>query len=101
MTAEKDWEFKCMSHGTKATIISSTFDYSVHIRHNTTLLTNTASFPDRNNIRNHSAQAFPRIVRYFYRILSHIWYHHRNLFDLLKYRYRISERLTKKCKIFD
>jgi hypothetical protein len=68
----KDMEFRCMSHSTKATINRSAIDYSIHtLDTNVTLLTNPTYFSDRNHIRDHSALAFPRIVRYLYRILVH------------------------------
>jgi hypothetical protein len=64
------------------------------------LLTNPTFFPNRDKIGDYSTKAFPKIIRYLYRILAHIYYHHRKLFDSLKYRYRIAERLTLYFKRF-
>jgi hypothetical protein len=66
-----------------------TIDYCVHSLDTTIpLLSNPAYFSDRENIRDNSAKALPAVVRYLYRMLAHIYYHHRKLFDLLEYRYR-------------
>jgi hypothetical protein len=54
-----------------------------------TLLTNPAYFSDRENIRDNSALVFPRMMRYLYRMLTHIYYHHKKLFNSLEDRYRM------------
>jgi hypothetical protein len=79
----------------------SSIDYTLHLSDTDMyLLSNSAFFSDRNKIRHYSSSAFVKIVRHLYRILAHIWYHHRKLFDSLEYRYRIAERLTLYCKKF-
>jgi hypothetical protein len=100
ITAGPDWEYKCLNHGNiKNNFTCCTIDYYVHILDTTMLfLTNPAYFSDRENIREYSALTFPGMVRYPHRMLAHIYYHHRKLFDSLEHRYRIAERLTLFCK---
>jgi hypothetical protein len=99
MTAGKDWECKCMNHGSMKNLNCCSLDYCIHtLDTNSVLLTSPIYFSDRHHIRDHSTQAFPAIIRYIYRMLAHIYYHHRKLFDLLEYRYRIGERLILYCK---
>jgi hypothetical protein len=102
MTAGKKLEFKCMNHGNIKNITCTAIDYCIHTLDTTVpLMTNPAYFSDRENIRDHSAKVLPVMVRYFYRMLAHIYFHHRKLFDSLEYRYRIGERLTLYCKKFN
>jgi hypothetical protein len=104
MTAGPDWEYKCMNHGNiKMNFNCCAIDYCTHTLDTTMpLLINPIYFSDRENIRDHSAKALPKMVRYLYRMLAHIYFHHRKLYDSLEFRYRIGERLTlyyKKLKI--
>jgi hypothetical protein len=100
MTAGKDWEFRYMCHG-KLNITCSTIDYCLYTSDtNIRLLTKHPS-SDRENIRDHSALVFHEMMRFLYRILPHIYYNHRKLFDSLEYRYRIAEGLTLYCKKFN
>jgi hypothetical protein len=101
MTAGKDWEFKCMSHG-KLNLNCSAIDYCLPtLETNVCLLSNPTFFPDRDKITDYSTQPFKKMVRYIYRMLAHILFHHRKLFDLLEDRYRIGERLTLYCRKFN
>jgi hypothetical protein len=101
MTAGKDWQFKCVSNVAKY-ITSGTIDYCLHTLYTTMpLLTNPAYFSDRDKISDYSVKALPIMMRYICRMLAHIYYHRRKLFDSLEYRYRIGERLTLYCKIFN
>jgi hypothetical protein len=102
MIAGQDLEYKCMNHGNIKNLIFCAIDYCLHTLETTMpFLTNPAYFSDRGNIRDRSALTFPQMVRYLYRMLAHIYYHHKKLFDSLEYRYRIGERLTLYCKKFN
>jgi hypothetical protein len=103
ITAGPDWEYKCMSHGGGKYIFNCcAIDYCIHTLDTTLpLLTHPAFYPDRNNISNHSASALIKMVRYLYRMLAHIYFHHKKLYDSLEFRYRIGERLTLYCKKFN
>jgi hypothetical protein len=85
VTAGPDWEYKCMNHGNlKYNFNCCAIDYCIHTLDTTMpLLTNPIFYPDRENIRDHSAKAFQATMRYLYRILAHIYFHHRKLFDSL------------------
>jgi hypothetical protein len=98
ITAGKDLVFECMNHG-NLDLKCCAIDYYLHtLDRNMVLLTNPAYFSDRDNIRDYSAQVFPKMMRYLYRMLAHICYHHKKLFGLLQHRYRIAERLTLYCQ---
>jgi hypothetical protein len=103
MTAGQDWEYKCMNHGNpKSNPNCSAIDYCIHTLDTTMpLLSHPAFYPDRDKISDHSASALIKMVRYLYRILAHIYFHHRKLYDSLEFRYRIDERLTLYCKKFN
>jgi hypothetical protein len=73
MTAGKDWEYECMSHS-KLKLDCSAVYYRLDTLDTTmTLLTNPAYFSDRENIRNHSPKAFPRMMRNLYRMLDYVY----------------------------
>jgi hypothetical protein len=91
-----------MNHGNMKNFNCCAIDYCIHtLNTNSVLLTSPIYFSDRDHIRDRSALAFPKMVRYIYRMLSHIYFHHRKLFDLLVKGYRIGERLTLYCKKFN
>jgi hypothetical protein len=74
-------------------------DFCIHtLDTNMTLLTNPTFFPNKDKIGYYSAKEFPKIIRSIYRMLAHIYYHHRKLFNSLQHRYRIAKRLTLYCK---
>jgi hypothetical protein len=76
-------------------------DYCIHTLDTAIpLLSHPMFYPNRDNIKDHPAKALSTMVRYFYRMLAHIYFHHRKLFDSLECRYRIGERLTLYCKKF-
>jgi hypothetical protein len=94
MTAGPDWEYKCMNNG-KHIFNCCAIDYCIHtLDTNSVLLTNPIYFSDRDHIRDPSSLALPKMVRYLYRMLAHIYFHHGKLFDSLEYKYTIAERLT-------
>jgi hypothetical protein len=92
-----------MNHGSiKSNFNCCAIDYCIHTLDTAMpLLANPIFYPDRDNIKDHSAKALPTMVIYLYRMLAHIYYHHRKLFDSLEYKYRIGERLTLYCKKFN
>jgi hypothetical protein len=101
ITAGPDWEYICINHG-KHNPNCCAIDYCIHtLDTNTSLLTHPAFYPDKNKISDSSALALIKMVRYLYRMLAHIYFHHRKLYDSLEYRYSIGERLTLYCKKFN
>jgi hypothetical protein len=90
-----------MNHG-KHNFNCCAIDYCIHTLDTTMpLLTHPTFYPDRDKIKDYSASALIKMVRYLYRMLAHIYFHHRKPFDSLEYRYRIGERLTVYCKKFN
>jgi hypothetical protein len=103
ITAGSDWEYKCMNHGNiKNNPNCCAIDYCVHTLDTTMpLLTNPIYFSESEHIRNRSGQTFPQMMRYVYRMLAYMYSHHRELFNLLEYRYRIAKLFTWYCKKFN
>jgi hypothetical protein len=98
MTAGKNLAYKCMNHG-KLDLNCCAIDCLHTLDTTMVFLTNSAYFSNREHIRDHCALVFPKMMRYLYRILAHIYFH-RKLFDSLQHRFRIVERLTLYCKKF-
>jgi hypothetical protein len=89
-----------MNHG-KLDLNCCVIDYYLHtIETNMLLLISSIYFSIREHIRDHSTLVLPKMIRCLHRILPHIYYNHRKLFDSLQFRYRIVERLTLYCKKF-
>jgi hypothetical protein len=100
MTAGKDWQFLCTLY-CKDTKNCCAIDYVSHnIGTTIKVLLNPSFYPDRFEIGNYQAKAFPRMIKYLYRTLAHIFFHHRNLFKTLEDKFKICERLTLYCKKF-
>jgi hypothetical protein len=79
MTAGKNWEYKCMSHG-KHNFNCCAIDHYTHTLDTAIpLLTHPDFYPDRDKISDHSASALIKMVRYLYRMLAHIHFHHTKL----------------------
>jgi hypothetical protein len=99
MTAGKEWQFLCIQHG-KYPKNCCGIDYISHnVNSTTTLLLNPSFYPDRFEIDDSPAKAFPKMIKYLCRALAHIFYH-TNLFDTLEEKVKICERLTLYCKKF-
>jgi hypothetical protein len=45
------------------------------------VLLNLNFYPDRLEIGGYPAKAFPKMIKYLYRLLVHIFFHHSNLFN--------------------
>jgi hypothetical protein len=96
----KDWQFLCTVHG-KDTKTCCTINYISHNVNSTiTLLLNPSFFPDRFEIGDRPAKAFPKMIKYLYRTLAHIFFHHSNIFQTLEDKFKICECLTLYCKKF-
>jgi hypothetical protein len=95
MTAGNDWQFLCTQHG-KETKKCCAIDYVSHnIESTISILLNPSFFPDRFEIGDRPAKTFPKMIKYLYRTLAHIFFHHRNLFNTLeeKCKYRVHKTL--------
>jgi hypothetical protein len=100
MTAGKDWQFLCIQHG-KETKKCCAIDYVSHkVVATMKVLLNPSFYPDRFEINDYTAKAFPKMIKYLYKTLAHIFFHRSNLFNTLEEKFKISERLTLYCKKF-
>ncbi|CEG35584.1 mob-like protein phocein isoform x1 [Plasmopara halstedii] len=79
MKATDDWVFLCAAH--KAPKECCAFEYIVHTMDNVnTLLTSSRVFPSRVSISSNATQYFQSVSRRLYRIFSHTYFHHPEVF---------------------
>ena len=80
MTASEQWIFLCAAHGEPKEC--SALDYTLHTLHGaSSLLNSNKHFDSRVSIKESSVQRLGSIARRIYRIFSHAFFHHRQLFD--------------------
>jgi hypothetical protein len=79
MKATDDWVFLCAAH--KAPQECCAFEYIVHTMDNVnTLLTSSRVFPSRVSVTSNATQYFQSVARRLYRIFSHTFFHHPEIF---------------------
>lgn len=79
MKATDDWVFLCAAH--KAPKECCAFEYIMHTMDNVnTLLTSSRVFPSRVSITSNATQYFQSVARRLYRIFSHTYFHHPEVF---------------------
>lgn len=79
MKATDDWVFLCAAH--KAPKECCAFEYIAHTMDNVnTLLTSSRVFPSRVSITSNATQYFQSVARRLYRIFSHTFFHHPEIF---------------------
>ncbi|RHY30158.1 hypothetical protein DYB32_004561 [Aphanomyces invadans] len=80
MKATDDWVFLCAAH--KQPKECCAFDYIVHTLDNANqLLTSSRIFPSRVSINRDATQYFQSVARRLYRIFSHTFFHHLDVFQ--------------------
>uniref|UniRef100_A0A0G4EZS8 Uncharacterized protein n=1 Tax=Chromera velia CCMP2878 TaxID=1169474 RepID=A0A0G4EZS8_9ALVE len=94
MTASHEWQYLCAAH--KKPQDCTAIDYMTHTIDGTSaVLTNLKLFPSRQVIPSASASKyFPSMARRLYRIFTHVYYHHRDVFDLFEKESRLCARFT-------
>ncbi|GMS91158.1 hypothetical protein PENTCL1PPCAC_13333, partial [Pristionchus entomophagus] len=93
MTATEQWIFLCANH--KNPKECSAIDYTRHTLDGaSTLLNNSKYFPSRINIKESSISKLGSVCRRVYRIFSHAYFHHRNIFDEYEQRTHLCMRFT-------
>ena len=105
MKATDDWLYVC-SHSPNNTIHECCpIDYMIHNIHQfTSTLNNSKYFPSRVNIPSSSLNHLELIARRLYRIFSHTFFHHQEIFTDFEKEMHLSERFTefvKKYEILD
>ena len=79
MKATEQWIFLCAAHGEPKEC--SALDYTLHTLHGASCLLNSNKhFDSRVSIRESSVQRLGSIARRIYRIFSHAFFHHQQLF---------------------
>jgi hypothetical protein len=82
---------------TQKTAVQLTMFHTM-LKHLKKILLNSCFYPDRFEIDDSLAKAFPKMIKYLYRTLAHTFFHHTNLFDSLEDKFKICERFTLYCK---
>ena len=93
MSATEQWIFLCAAHRTPQEC--SAVDYTRHTLDGAACLLNSNKyFPSRVTIKDSSLSKLSSICRRIYRIFSHAYYHHRDLFDDFESRTCLCRRFT-------
>uniref|UniRef100_A0A8C7WW03 MOB family member 4, phocein n=1 Tax=Oryzias sinensis TaxID=183150 RepID=A0A8C7WW03_9TELE len=94
MTATEQWIFLCAAHKTPKECPA--IDYTRHTLDGAACLLNSNKyFPSRVSIKESSVAKLGSVCRRIYRIFSHAYFHHRQIFD--KYEFKINFRLWYCC----
>jgi len=93
MTATEQWIFLCAAHKTPKEC--SAIDYTRHTLDGAACLLNSNKyFPSRVSIRESSVSKLGSVCRRVYRIFSHAYFHHRQLFDEFEAETHLCRRFT-------
>lgn len=94
MTATEQWIFLCAAH--KNPKECSAIDYTRHTLDGAACLLNSNRyFPSRVSIKESSVAKLGSVCRRIYRIFSHAYFHHREIFDEFEKETSLCERFTK------
>ena len=94
MKATEQWIFLCAAHGEPKEC--SALDYTLHTLHGASALLNSNKhFDSRVSIRESSVQRLGSIARRIYRIFSHAFFHHKQLFDEFESETSLCLRFTR------
>jgi len=94
MTATEQWIFLCAAH--KNPRECSAIDYTRHTLDGAACLLNSNRyFPSRVNIKETSVQKLGSVCRRIYRIFSHAYFHHRQIYDEFEKETSLCKRFTK------
>ena len=94
MSATSQWVFLCAAHRTPRECPA--LDYTLHTLHGaSSLLNSNKHFPSRVSIKENSVQKLSSIARRVYRIFSHAYFHHRELFDDFEESTYLCHRFTR------
>jgi len=94
MTATEQWIFLCAAH--KNPKECSAVDYTRHTLDGASCLLNSNRyFASRVNIKDSSIQKLGSVCRRIYRIFSHAYFHHREIFDAFEAQTKLCERFTR------
>ena len=93
MTASNDWQYLCSAH--RKPQECAAIDYTTHtIDGSTALLTVACPFSSRSQVPSSSTKYFQSMSRRLYRIFAHVYFHHRQHFDMLEAERRLCARFS-------
>lgn len=99
MTATEQWIFLCAAH--KQPNECSAIDYTRHTLDGAaSLINNNKYFPSRVTIKESSVAKLGSVCRRLYRIFSHAYYHHNQVFDEFEQETHLCERFTRFVSIY-
>nr|5YF4_A Chain A, MOB-like protein phocein [Homo sapiens] len=94
MTATEQWIFLCAAHKTPKECPA--IDYTRHTLDGAACLLNSNKyFPSRVSIKESSVAKLGSVCRRIYRIFSHAYFHHRQIFDEYENETFLCHRFTK------
>jgi len=100
MKATDEWMYLCAAHKTPRECCA--IDYIVHTLDGTAALLNSNKwFPREGAINEASIKYFQSITRRLYRILSHCYFHHRDVFDLFEVQRHLCFRFVRFAEEYD
>jgi hypothetical protein len=102
MIATENWEFRCMVYPNKTRFECCPVDcYRHNLEIFQTLLTNPSFYPNRSDIKGKGPLAFPQMFKVMHRMIAHIYYNHKDLFNKYEEKYRLNERFFLFCKKYN
>jgi hypothetical protein len=94
MKATDEWLYLCAAHKNPKECCA--IDYIIHTLDGTAALLNSDKwFPSRVSIPEPSVKCFQSVARRLYRIFSHAYFHHKELFDQIENELHLCERFVK------
>ena len=100
MKATDEWMYLCAAHRQPQECCA--MDYIMHTLDGTcSLLTSTKWFPSRTEVPQMSTKYFQSITRRLYRILSHTFFHHREMFDESEAKTHLCQRFVAFARAYD
>jgi hypothetical protein len=100
MTATEQWIFLCAAH--KQPNECPAIDYTIHTLDGaTSLLNSNKYFPSRVTIKESSVAKLGSVCRRVYRIFSHAYYHHFQVFDEFEKETHLCKRFSKFVTMYE
>ena len=99
MMATDMWQYRCACHA--KTQDCCAIDYMIHsLDHATAILQDPKNFKNRIDVQETSAKYLQSIVRRLYRLFSHTFFHHEDIFYKFESERHLCERFTHFTKEF-
>lgn len=100
MTATEQWIFLCAAH--KQPNECSAIDYTRHTLDGaSSLINNNKYFPSRVTIKDSSVAKLGSVCRRIYRIFSHAYYHHFQVFDEFERETHLCKRFSRFVSVYE